>query len=191
MARIWKPKSGRSLVGPGFLSSSTPTPWNGRPGTIWTTSLPCQGIGIMTANRLVRHNIRTVLTGSCGPKAFQELQSAGIEVFLNAQGSVRQAVASLQEGKTAPRPPDLVFPSVFDGQEVTAGSGSKHHGAGLGAWTGSPEELFPLPDCQNPIHLLVSKGGNRLSLAGWGRRGVAGEGDAPAFILSGVPACGR
>jgi predicted Fe-Mo cluster-binding NifX family protein len=58
-----------------------------------------QGIGVMTANRMVRHNIRTVLTGSCGPKAFQELQAAGIEVVLNAQGTVRQALASLKEGK--------------------------------------------------------------------------------------------
>jgi predicted Fe-Mo cluster-binding NifX family protein len=58
-----------------------------------------QGIGIITANRLVRHNIRTVLTGSCGPKAFQELQAAGVEVFLNARGTVRQAVASLRKGE--------------------------------------------------------------------------------------------
>jgi len=58
-----------------------------------------QGIGVTVANRLVRRNIRTVLTGNCGPKAFQELQNAGIEVFLNAQGTVRQAVASLMEGK--------------------------------------------------------------------------------------------
>ena len=58
-----------------------------------------QGIGIVTANRLVRHNIRTVLTGSCGPKAFEELQAAGVEVFLNAQGTVRQALASLSRGE--------------------------------------------------------------------------------------------
>jgi predicted Fe-Mo cluster-binding NifX family protein len=58
-----------------------------------------QGIGVMTANRLVRQNIRTVLTGSCGPKAFQELQAAGIDVILNVQGTVRQALASLKAGQ--------------------------------------------------------------------------------------------
>jgi predicted Fe-Mo cluster-binding NifX family protein len=58
-----------------------------------------QGIGITTANRLVRHNIRTVLTGSCGPKAFEELQAAGVEVFLNAQGTVRQAVDRHRKGE--------------------------------------------------------------------------------------------
>jgi predicted Fe-Mo cluster-binding NifX family protein len=61
-----------------------------------------QGIGVLTANRLARHNIRTVLTGSCGPKAFRELQDAGIEVVLNAQGTVRQALASFQQGRLAP-----------------------------------------------------------------------------------------
>jgi predicted Fe-Mo cluster-binding NifX family protein len=58
-----------------------------------------QGIGVMTANRLVRQNIRTVLTGSCGPKAFQELQAAGVEVVLNVQGTVRQALASFKAGQ--------------------------------------------------------------------------------------------
>jgi predicted Fe-Mo cluster-binding NifX family protein len=58
-----------------------------------------QGIGVLAANRLVRKNIRTVLTGSCGPKAFQELQTAGIEVFLNAKGTVRQALANLMKGE--------------------------------------------------------------------------------------------
>jgi predicted Fe-Mo cluster-binding NifX family protein len=58
-----------------------------------------QGVGILAANRLVRRNIRTVLTGSCGPKAFEELQAAGIEVVLNAKGTVRQALADFKKGE--------------------------------------------------------------------------------------------
>jgi predicted Fe-Mo cluster-binding NifX family protein len=61
-----------------------------------------QGIGVMTANRLARQNIRTVLTGRCGPNAFRELQAAGIEVVLNARGTVRQAVARLLKGELGP-----------------------------------------------------------------------------------------
>ncbi len=61
-----------------------------------------QGIGIMAANRLVRQNIRTVLTGRCGPKAFQTLQAAGIQVVLNAQGTVRQALANYMTGGLRP-----------------------------------------------------------------------------------------
>jgi predicted Fe-Mo cluster-binding NifX family protein len=58
-----------------------------------------QGIGVMTAKSLERKNIRTVLTGSCGPKAFEELKAAGIEVILNAHGTVRKALASFMNGE--------------------------------------------------------------------------------------------
>jgi predicted Fe-Mo cluster-binding NifX family protein len=51
-----------------------------------------QGVGLITAKSLARKNIRTVLTGSCGPIAFMELQFAGIEVVLNAKGTIRQAL---------------------------------------------------------------------------------------------------
>jgi predicted Fe-Mo cluster-binding NifX family protein len=58
-----------------------------------------QRIGVITAKNLERKNIRTVLTGSCGPNAFEELQAAGIEVVLNAQGIIRQALARYQNGE--------------------------------------------------------------------------------------------
>jgi predicted Fe-Mo cluster-binding NifX family protein len=58
-----------------------------------------QGVGLMTAKSLERKNIRTVLTGSCGPKAFEELQAAGIEVVLNAHGTVRKALANFMNGE--------------------------------------------------------------------------------------------
>lgn len=58
-----------------------------------------QGIGLTTAKSLEKKKIRLVLTGSCGPKAFQELQAAGIDVVLNAQGTVRQALANFAQGE--------------------------------------------------------------------------------------------
>jgi len=58
-----------------------------------------QGIGLMTAKSLERKNIRTVLTGSCGPKAFEELQAAGIEVVQNAHGTIRQALTRYLSGE--------------------------------------------------------------------------------------------
>jgi predicted Fe-Mo cluster-binding NifX family protein len=45
-----------------------------------------QGIGLMSAKSLERKNIRTVLTGSCGPKAFEELQAAKKRNFLTQNG---------------------------------------------------------------------------------------------------------
>ena len=58
-----------------------------------------QGIGLMTAKSLNQKKIRTVLTGRCGPKAFEELRGAGIDVVLNARGTIRQALASYMSGE--------------------------------------------------------------------------------------------
>ena len=58
-----------------------------------------QGIGVAVANHLVRKNIRTVVAGSCGPKAFQTLEAAGVEVILQVKGTVRQALARFKQGE--------------------------------------------------------------------------------------------
>jgi predicted Fe-Mo cluster-binding NifX family protein len=58
-----------------------------------------QGIGLATAKSLEQKNICTVVTGSCGPKAFGALQAAGIGVVLNARGTIRQALSSYLEGE--------------------------------------------------------------------------------------------
>jgi predicted Fe-Mo cluster-binding NifX family protein len=61
-----------------------------------------QLIGVMTAQSLARQNIKTVMTGKCGPKAFEELKSAGIEVILGTGGTVRQALQRLNRGEVSP-----------------------------------------------------------------------------------------
>jgi predicted Fe-Mo cluster-binding NifX family protein len=59
-----------------------------------------QNVGILTAKNLTKSRVvQTVVTGSCGPKAFEELKGAGVKVFLNAQGTVRQALNKLSLGE--------------------------------------------------------------------------------------------
>ena len=58
-----------------------------------------QGIGVAVANHLVRKNIRTVVAGSCGPKAFQTLEAAGVEVILHVKGTARPALARSKQGE--------------------------------------------------------------------------------------------
>ncbi|MEJ5348189.1 MAG: NifB/NifX family molybdenum-iron cluster-binding protein [Desulfosoma sp.] len=57
-----------------------------------------QGAGVQAASLVARHKPSAVLTGNCGPKAFQVLQAAGIPVFTGVSGSVKDAVASYKEG---------------------------------------------------------------------------------------------
>ncbi|NTU48964.1 MAG: dinitrogenase iron-molybdenum cofactor biosynthesis protein [Syntrophobacteraceae bacterium] len=57
-----------------------------------------QGAGIQAAATVAREGATVVLTGYCGPKAFQTLRSAGIQVVVGAGGSAREAVRKFLEG---------------------------------------------------------------------------------------------
>jgi predicted Fe-Mo cluster-binding NifX family protein len=57
-----------------------------------------QLIGITTARNLVQRNIKTVITGKCGSKAFGELTASGVQVILNTKGTVRQVLAKFLRG---------------------------------------------------------------------------------------------
>jgi predicted Fe-Mo cluster-binding NifX family protein len=61
-----------------------------------------QGAGIQAAALVARHRPAAVLTGHCGPRAFQTLQAAGIRVIVEVEGSVRDAVQDYRSGKLQP-----------------------------------------------------------------------------------------
>lgn len=74
-----------------------------------------QGVGILTAKNLTKNRVvQTVVTGNCGPRAFEELKGAGVKVFLNAQGTVRQALNRLRTGELEEAPGPNV--PAFGGQ---------------------------------------------------------------------------
>lgn len=60
------------------------------------------GAGVQAATLLARHQPAAVLTGHCGPKAFQILQAAGIPVIVGVEGPVRDVVQDYQSGKLKP-----------------------------------------------------------------------------------------
>jgi predicted Fe-Mo cluster-binding NifX family protein len=61
-----------------------------------------QGAGIQTAALVARYQPAAVLTGHCGPKAFQTLRAAGIPVIVEVNGPVRQAVEQYRAGQLTP-----------------------------------------------------------------------------------------
>ena len=61
-----------------------------------------QGAGIQAGQRVASTGAEVVLTGNCGPKAFQVLQKAGIKVCVGAKGTVKQAIQDYTEGKLKP-----------------------------------------------------------------------------------------
>jgi len=61
-----------------------------------------QGAGIQAAALVARQRPTAVLTGHCGPRAFQTLQAAGIQVIVGVEGSVRDVVQDYRTGKLKP-----------------------------------------------------------------------------------------
>ncbi len=56
------------------------------------------GAGIQSSQLVANKNIKAVLTGNCGPKAFQVLQSSGIKIVTGISGKVKDAVEKYKEG---------------------------------------------------------------------------------------------
>ncbi len=57
------------------------------------------GAGVQTAQMVSKKDVQAVLTGNCGPKAFQTLQAADIPVYIGMDGTVREAVERYNAGQ--------------------------------------------------------------------------------------------
>lgn len=58
-----------------------------------------QGAGIQAAQNVVRTGAKAIISGHFGPKAFQVIQMAGLEVYSATDMTVMDAIKGLQEGK--------------------------------------------------------------------------------------------
>ncbi len=57
-----------------------------------------KGAGIQAATVVHDRGASVLMTGYCGPKAFQTLQVAGIKIVSNVSGTVTEAVERLKSG---------------------------------------------------------------------------------------------
>ena len=58
-----------------------------------------KGAGIQAATSISDKDAEVLLTGFCGPNAFETLKAAGVKVANDVEGSVREAVQAFLEGK--------------------------------------------------------------------------------------------
>lgn len=90
------------------------------------------GAGISTAQMIASKGVEAVLTGNCGPNAYQTLSAAGVQVVSGVTGKVRDAVEAYQAGRLQPG----AQPSV--GTHYGMGSGM-----GMGRGMGVGPEMMP------------------------------------------------
>lgn len=57
-----------------------------------------QGAGEQAAQRLLDLGARAVITGHCGPKAFATLAAAGVAIYQDASGPVREVFDAYRAG---------------------------------------------------------------------------------------------
>ena len=57
------------------------------------------GAGIATAQLIAGKEVEAVLTGNCGPNAYQVLSAAGIKVVTGVSGKIKDAIQSYKSGK--------------------------------------------------------------------------------------------
>lgn len=84
-----------------FLIVDTETMSFERIDNVQNLNLP-QGAGIQSAQTIIEQKPDVVLTGNCGPKAFQVFSAAGVKVVVGVSGSIRQAVQDYLAGKYQP-----------------------------------------------------------------------------------------
>ena len=73
------------------------------------------GAGVQAAQIVAKAGVKVVITGNVGPNAYQTLKAAGIRVFTEASGTIKDAVALYKKDKL---------------QEINAPNVESHFGKG-------------------------------------------------------------
>jgi predicted Fe-Mo cluster-binding NifX family protein len=106
------------------------------------------GVGIQSAQLVAEKGATAVLTGSCGPNAFQTLQAAGVEVIIGVSGTVKEAVAHYKSGQIQAAPQANVPSHSGIGGSRAMGSGfgmGRGMGGGMGRGMGRSMGYMPPP----------------------------------------------
>jgi predicted Fe-Mo cluster-binding NifX family protein len=114
------------------------------------------GAGIQSAQLVANKGAQAVLTGNCGPNAFQTLSAAGVQVITGVSGSVGEAVDRYKSGQFQPTAQANV-PEYFGrggGQQPGMGrgmgrGGGMGRGRGMGMGGGAPF-IQPTPNPTMP-----------------------------------------
>ncbi len=100
------------------------------------------GAGISTAQMVVNKEVQAVITGNCGPNAYQVLSAAGIQITTGVSGKIKDAIQAYKSGQLQVASQPTV--DTHFGMGATPGMG---HGRGMGAGMMPPA---PAPQPSSP-----------------------------------------
>jgi predicted Fe-Mo cluster-binding NifX family protein len=113
------------------------------------------GAGISAAQAIAGKGVQAVLTGNCGPNAYQALSAAGIEVITGVSGKVKDVIEQYRSGKfqasSQANVPDHFGSTPGTGSGFRPGGGrGMGRGMGKGACGGAGGGLPAGPTKQPP-----------------------------------------
>ena len=86
-----------------------------------SSAMASGGAGIASGQVIAGKDVSAVLTGNCGPNAYQVLSAAGIDIITGVSGKVRDAIGAYKSGQF---------------QSTTQPTVEAHFGMGAGSGTG-------------------------------------------------------
>jgi predicted Fe-Mo cluster-binding NifX family protein len=119
------------------------------------------GAGISAAQVIVKKGVQAVLTGNCGPNAYQVLSPAGVQVITGVSGKVREVIDDYRSGKfkvsDCANVPDHLgigkgkSRSIGIGRGMGMGRGKGRGGKGSGRMMGTSPGVGPSGNCVCPV----------------------------------------
>jgi len=120
-----------------------------------SNAMAAGGAGISTAQMIASKGAEAVLTGNCGPNAYQTLSAAGLQVITGVAGRIRDAIEAYNTGRLQPS----TQPNVGSHSGMGMGSGmgtgrgmGRGRGMGMGSGRGMGPGIMPqaAPQAMSP-----------------------------------------
>jgi len=105
-----------------------------------SSAMAAGGAGIATGQTIANKGVEIVLTGNCGPNAYQTLAAAGIQVITGVTGKVRDAIEGYKSGRF-----QAISQATVDAHFGMGGGMGMGRGMGMGAGMMPPVNPAPQP----------------------------------------------
>lgn len=111
-----------------------------------SSAMAAGGAGISAAQMIADKGVKAVLTGNCGPNAYQVLSPAGIQVITGVSGKAKDVIEGYRAGKFQASSQPNVPGHFGTGREMGRGMGTGRgmgRGMGMGRSMGTDATMTP------------------------------------------------